>query len=664
MSDESAKPGAGGRVIAALGRVVDGLPTGGELRSGQVEMASAVAKAIEAGRHLIVQAGTGTGKSLGYLVPIALSGRRTVVVTATKALQDQLAGKDLPFLADALGSEAAGGLTFAVLKGRSNYFCRQRAAELLVAQRAATASGRQLSIDASDAGGSDALASSPSVLHDITRIVSWAGSTTTGDRADLAFEPSPVAWSALSVSAGECPGKAKCPEGETCFAELARARAAEADVTVVNTHLYGQHVRSGGWILPQHDVLVVDEAHELEDIIGESLGLEIGSSRLGFLAGRLRAVIADADSAIDLGASGRALDDALKPLAGERLRRGPSAIDDLRRAIAGSVGRVQQAIESLRTLSSATDQNAELAARATRAMTAATQLATDLQAVLDFSDSDAVDRAMWVEDGTANRGPVLRVAPIDVGPVLSAAVWENVTAVLTSATIPLQLGTRVGLPSESTDELRVDSPFDYQRQSLLYCAVHLPEPRSEAYAAASHAELRALITAAGGRTLALFTSWKAMRAAADALGDLDVDVLVQGALPKPRLIERFSTDETSCLFATMGFWQGIDVPGRSLSLVTIDKLPFSRPDEPLLLAKREKAGAAAFETIDLPRAAMLLAQGSGRLIRTTEDRGVVAVLDRRLNTARYRWKLIEQLPPMRRTRDRAEVERFLREITE
>jgi len=236
------------------------------------------------------------------------------------------------------------------------------------------------------------------------------------------------------------------------------------------------------------------------------------------------------------------------------------------------------------------------------------------------------------------------------------------TAVLTSATIPSHLPARLGLPA-SHHQLSVDSPFDYESQSLLYCATQLPDPRTPEYEEAMRDERFALIKAAGGRTLALFTSWRAMRAAAEALAPaLPYRVLTQDALPKPALIEAFSTDETSCLFATMGFWQGVDVPGAALSLLAIDKLPFSRPDEPLMQARRDRAGAAAFRTVDLPRAASLLAQGAGRLIRSTTDRGVVAVLDPRLASAGYRWELIHALPPMRRSKERAEVERFLESL--
>jgi ATP-dependent DNA helicase DinG len=262
----------------------------------------------------------------------------------------------------------------------------------------------------------------------------------------------------------------------------------------------------------------------------------------------------------------------------------------------------------------------------------------------------------------------MKIAPIDVGEALTERLWaahendeevEPITAILTSATVPAGLGIRLGLEAGSFDEVDVSSPFDFEANGLLYCAAHLPDPRSPGYEQAMHDELVALIEAAGGRTLALFTSWKAMNgAAADAAARLDYRVLTQADLPKPALLRAFITDETSCLFATMGFWQGVDVPGTSLSQVIIDKLPFPRPDEPLLQARRQRAGPAAFRVIDLPRAATLLAQGAGRLIRAHTDRGVVAVLDSRLAKANYRWDLVNALPPMRRTRHLDDVRSF------
>ncbi|MHB8329477.1 MAG: ATP-dependent DNA helicase, partial [Acidimicrobiales bacterium] len=296
----------------------------------------------------------------------------------------------------------------------------------------------------------------------------------------------------------------------------------------------------------------------------------------------------------------------------------------------------------------------------TRAVLAVSHLTDDLAAISNLG----VDQVAWVESTDTGGGTLtLRVAPVEVGPLLAERLWPSVTAVLTSATIPPLLESRLGLPTETTDHLDVGSPFPYRDCALLYCAKELPDRRHSEGEAALHGELKCLIEAAGGRTLALFTSWRAMRAAVEALRpELAFTVLAQNDLPKPKLIDAFAGEEAACLFATMSFWQGVDVPGSTLSLVTLDRLPFPRPDDPLLQARRDRFGGAAFRSVDLPRAATLLAQGAGRLIRSGSDSGVVAVLDRRLATSGYRHALLEALPPMRFTTDRQEALSFLRDI--
>jgi ATP-dependent DNA helicase DinG len=632
-------------VVAALNRVAVALPGGGERRAGQQAMALAVAEAIHDETHLVVQAGTGTGKSLGYLVPAILSGKRVVVATATKALQDQLFSKDLPFLDQHLGTP----FSYALLKGRSNYFCTQRAQEL-VKQMA----GGQLRLDGSSA------AVPASTADEIVSLVKWAPTSSSGDRAELPFEPSVAAWGAVSVSAAECPGASKCPSGDSCYAERSRERAASADVVVVNMHLYSQHIRSGGFVLPEHSVVVLDEAHELEDIVSDSLGSELSSGRFIQLAGRFRSVVSDIDEKADLGAIGPLLEAALHPYIGKSLEPGPSIDADLIRVLNAGATRIRQAMEIAKS-AVPKDAPVDTAAKLARALQGGTALADEIDIAIAV-DAKTEGRVVWVEAGGGARGPVLRISPIEVGPILAATLWSNITAVLTSATIPPKMPARLSLPTETTKELDVGSPFDFSKQGMLYCARHLPDPRDARYEAKMHEELRALITLAGGRTLALFTSWKSMKAAAEACSDLGLPILTQGEHPKPILIQRFTAEESSCLFATMGFWQGIDVPGRTCSVVVIDKLPFSRPDDPLLIARRDKAGPAAFSLIDLPRAATLLAQGVGRLIRTTDDRGVVAVLDPRLSTARYAHDLVNALPPLKRTRHLAEVGEFLSSV--
>ena len=424
---------------------------------------------------------------------------------------------------------------------------------------------------------------------------------------------------------------------------------------MVNLHLYGLHVATGGAILPDHDVVVVDECHQLEDTVSETAGVELTAGRMSALARTIGAIVADDALVAGLDAAAASLAAALDEHRGRRLRSLPDELVDalvlVRERTAGAMASVQQVPD---------DGPGDVGARKQRALQAAASLLADVDAV----SSRGLDQVAWIEDrpGAAQ----LRQAPIDVAPVLSEALFGRVTAVLTSATVPALLPEHLGLSRGSFAELDVGSPFDYGHHALLYCAAHLPDPRSAAFDPAMADELAALIDAAGGRTLGLFTSYRAMTAAAEELRDrLDVPILTQNDLPKPALLERFRADPATCLFATMSFWQGVDVPGETLTLVTIDRLPFPRPDEPLLQARREKARADAFRTVDLPRAATLLAQGVGRLIRTAEDRGVVAVFDPRLATQpSYRWDIVRALPPMRRTRERAEAEAFLRTLNE
>jgi ATP-dependent DNA helicase DinG len=619
-------------------------------------MARAVARALDERRHLIVQAGTGTGKSLAYLVPLAHAGVKAVVATATKALQDQLATKDLPFLTGAMRGRPP--LTFAVLKGRANYLCRQRATEVGGAVDDPGVSGVQL-FDPDGETADHQLDVGRFGLQ-IKRLIAWGERSDTGDRAELEFEPHPRAWAALSVSARECPGAFRCPSGTICFAEQARERAAAADVVVVNTHLYAMHVAGGGGILPDHDVVILDEAHQVEDIMTAALGVEITAGRLRAIAHAARPLLGEAsDRADDVAEVADRIHSVLTSLAGQRVLTGSGAHDDELVALLELGGTRLQALAGALRGEDPTDARSDDAGRRTRALLAAEQAREELTRVI------ALGRAQvgWVESsGPSGRSLTLRAAPVEVGPLLAERLWPGVTAVLTSATVPMMLGTRLGLPPSASDHLDVGSPFSFETCALLYCAAHLPDPRRTDPHGRLHDELATLITAAGGRTLALFTSWRAMHAAVDALRDvLPFRILAQGDLPKPRLIDEFTQDDTSCLFATMSFWQGVDIPGPTLSLVTIDRLPFPRPDDPLVQARRDRAGSAAFRVVDVPRAATLLAQGTGRLIRTRRDRGVVAVLDPRLAHASYGRMLVSALPPMRRTTDRDEVIAFLHE---
>jgi len=593
-------------------------------------MIRTVAETIEADGHAVVQAGTGTGKSLAYLIPAVLSDKPTIIATATKALQDQLANKDLPFLAENHDSE----FSFAVLKGRSNYLCRQRLAEADPDNRLAIADDEP-TLD----------------LVTLERLREFAEESATGDRAELT-DIDDRTWRLVSAGRDECPGASRCPAGDECLAERARRRAATVDILVVNLHLYAIAAIIDG-VLPEHDTVIIDEAHQLEDIVAQAAGCSMSGGRLVALARTAAGVITDRKSTSEVEAAASLLSAALEPLVGTRLAEGPD--DDLGRILDLSRGRVEHLMQALRAVPD--DAPTEAAARTIRARQSATNLLDDVERVRWSTDDDVI----WVDGPPGN--PNLRSTPIAVDSLLAERVWSRRAGVLTSATLTNALSARVGMPDDTVSS-DVGSPFNFPDNALLYCPTDLPDPRSPESGRAKLDELEHLILAAGGRTLALFTSWAAMREAAEYLGPrMPWEIIVQGQGSKAKLLEEFITDPETSLFATMSFWQGVDAPGATCTLVVIDRLPFPRPDDPVLQARRERAGGSAFRTIDLPRAATMLAQGAGRLIRSRRDRGVVAVLDPRLATARsYRWELINSLPPMRRTRERAEAEHFLREL--
>jgi ATP-dependent DNA helicase DinG len=625
-------------ILDLLDGVTEAIP-GAERRTGQREMAERIGLAIRRGSPLVVRAGTGTGKTLAYLVPAIESGRTTIVVTATKALQDQLAHKDLPFLELHLEPLLGRPFSWAVLKGRSNYICMQRLDEI-----AATKAGDrvQLSLEGLDDSG----------RAEVDRLVAWTTETITGDLTELDWAPSDRTVSAVTVGSDECPGASRCPRGTSCFAEAARGRAQTADVIVVNAHLYGLDVGADGAILGDHEVVIFDEAHVIEDVMSDTVGVELTSGRLNRVATVVRRIVVDPDLDAELSGLGDDLAEILARYPGEQVPTPlPTDLNEVIASIRDTNSRALDLVGKLKI----DDEDAKQ--RRLRAQVA-------LGRVVDTTDRFLSPGAQDVTFVSGAPGSLrLELAPLDVGPTLADGIWSKRTAVLTSATVPRNLAERIGL--EGADLVDVGSPFDYEEQSLLYCAMHLPPPNDPAFRSGVHDELTQLMTAAGGRTLALFTSWSAMDEAAAALRErVPFRILTQRDMPKPALLHTFATDEDTCLFATAGLFQGVDVPGRTLSLVVIDRIPFPRPDDPLLTARRDLLGPRAFAEIDLPRAATMLAQASGRLIRTDTDRGVVAVMDRRLGAARYRWEIIAALPPMRRTRDRAEAIDLLRSIAE
>jgi len=616
-----------------LGKVTQKLTGGGETRSGQIQMTEEVAQVIESDGVLLIEAGTGTGKSLAYLTPIVTSGAKAVVATATIALQGQLLSHDVRQVADGLGRE----VSVALLKGRRNYLCRQRLAELGRADRA-----EQMEL----------LRGKNPSAH-LAEVLEWANETTTGDREELDPAPPSDVWSAVSVGPDECPGAGRCPSGPECFSEVARQRAYEADIIVTNHHYYGLHLASDNALLPDHDVVVFDEAHQLVETLGATCGTELGGMRFRTLARRARGIFTDDVLPTALDRSANDLDDLLRPDRGMTATMTPELVA----ALISGRDRAEQVISGLRKLNPS--EGSDVAARVERNMVTATNLVNDIDAIIEANDNDV----LWVDGSELS--PILRRTPLDVGPVLRDQLWDDKAVVMTSATLGDAVVEHLGL-DRGNEVVRVGSPFDYENLGLLYCAADLPNPRQPAYRKAVQDEIADLANAAGGRTLALFTSTSAMTEAATALeGRLPGPILVQGEGSRDALVARLRAEPGAVLLATLSFWQGVDIPGDALTLVTIDRLPFPRPDEPVGQARRDRAGSAAFRQVDLPRAQTLLAQAAGRLIRRFDDRGVVAVLDPRLATSRnYRWELINALPPLKRTKDREEVRTFLAKLND
>ncbi len=616
------------RAVAAARRRLDAarahLPHR-EDRPEQDALVEVVAAAIAAQRSAVIEAGTGVGKSLAYLAAAADAGRRAVVVTATKNLQDQLADRDAPLVA-----ATAPAWTTAVLKGRANYVCRVRL-------RADVAD--QLPLDA----GEDLPRSASAQVR---RIQTWLRSSPTGDLDELAFELDGRVRRAITVTPAECLGRTTCPEGSTCYAELARDRAGAADLVIVNAHLYLAHLAVGAGILPDHDLVIIDEAHEFPEIAAELLGASVSPGRLRAVAAAARAVLGAVEAVDAVAGVAERLQDAL------RTRLTVARRNDLDEGLTQLLAAAREAATLLAGALRESPQAGERAnARFRRAAGPLAQLLVDMRRLVAPGDGDVAYLTERERDITVD------LAVVDPGPLLADTLWPGVTGVLVSATIPDGLPRAVGLPG--CDVVRIASPFDYRHNALLYVPPDLPartHPRAEE---AIIDELVTLITAAGGRTLALFTNRAVMARVAAAVAErIETPVLVQGRLSRDRLIRRFRDEPATSLFAVTSFWQGVDVPGRSLHLVTIDRLPFGVPTDPLVAARRQRA-QHPFVEVDLPRATMLLAQGVGRLIRSTTDRGVVAVLDTRLADAPYRTHFFRRLPPMRRTRDRDQVVSFL-----
>ncbi|MEU4601313.1 ATP-dependent DNA helicase [Nocardia sp. NPDC023988] len=660
---------------------------GGTERTGQTTMASAVDHAIDTKEHLAVQAGTGTGKSLAYLVPslrhAVRTGRTVVVSTATIALQRQLVDRDLPRLAEALTKPLGRVPQFAILKGRNNYLCLNKINSVIP----------------EDTGGEaelfDAFAISR-LGREVQRLNEWASDTETGDRDELAPGVSDRAWRQVSVSSRECLGKSRCQFGQDCFAEKARAESAQADVVVTNHALLAIDAISGIQILPEHDVVVIDEAHELVDRVTGVATAELGATAISAAARRCTKLV-DEREVDRLEGAAEAFHQAIEDLPAGRWDQLPDGIAPVLALVRDAAWNARTALAPQGSVK--TQDDPDNAAAKTLAVAALDEVHdAAVRALTAFEESDPAARhdVIWLSAdevrGVARR--TLRMAPLSVGGLLRSRLFGTATVILTSATLQIGgsfdgLAITWGLPSQSSGKtdpalangatppadvesvrwssLDVGSPFDHAKSGILYVAKHLPAPGRDGLSPTYLDEIEQLITAAGGRTLGLFSSMRAAKAATEALRErLDTPVLCQGDDSMGALVRKFADDPATSLFGTLTLWQGVDVPGPSLSLVILDRIPFPRPDDPLLTARQravESRGGNGFMAVAANHAALLLAQGTGRLLRSVDDRGVVAILDSRLATARYGGYLRASLPPYWETTDPQVVAKALRRLT-
>ncbi len=627
-------------------------------------MAEAVNGSMHDGSHLLVQAGTGTGKSLGYLVPAlihAVEGRRVVVSTATLTLQSQLVDRDVPALLDATEKLLPRRPSYAIQKGRNNYACLHR-----IREGAPDDDG--MLIDVPPAGP---------IGQQVLELRDWAEQQLLdGEAGDRDHAPSHQyqAWQQVAIAARECLGAQKCPYGEECFAERSKEQARKADIVITNHALLSIDAFENRTVLPEHDVVIVDEAHELPARVTGAAGDELSPQMVERAAKRARRFIDD-DKADDLIDASDALRAALDETREGRIEASNGVVLEAAALVRDAARGVYS---DLNKKSDDKDDDPDGAKRQSKG--AVKEIFDVAERVAALSDLDVV----WLVDRD-RFGRELRIAPLTVAGLLRELVLKDRTVVLTSATLTLggdfdaiarQVGLRPSDKLDGTDEmpseldesetgplpwrgLDVGSPFEYEKQAILYVAKHLPPPHRDGLGQKQFDEIIDLITAAGGRTLGLFSSRRAAEAATAAVREAtDLKVLCQGDAQLGELSREFVDDPETSLFGTLSLWQGIDVPGSTCNLVIIDRVPFPRPDEPLMAARQravDEAGGNGFMAVAATHAALLLAQGTGRLIRRTSDRGVVAILDPRIVTARYGSYLRASLPPMWPTADREKV---------
>lgn len=633
---------------------------GYEPRPQQVQMARAVERAIREKSHLLVEAGTGVGKSLAYLIPFALwaidGKERAVVSTYTKALQEQLVKKDLPFLRDILGVE----LRFALCLGSDNYLCRRRLAQV---QQYGLFESRE-------------------EIGELEKILSWQGKTAQGLRTEMEFEPSTRLWGKVCRESDLCLGK-ECAHIPECYYRQARQRALDTHILVINHHLYFANLAAAGHVLPEFHALVFDEAHELEEVATDYLGLKVSNFQLRYLLDSLLARRGDrgllfrwrgaevekerAREQVEVVRETAQLffsqmADRLKGKKSPwRMRRKeflPNLLEEPLLQLGRALGRMEKTSKD-------EEEKCELQGHGERCY----ELASSLRIILQQEQEGCV---YWAEaEGEGGRARYsLHLAPIDVSAKLKEAVFDRIhPTVLTSATLAVDrsfafLRNRIGL--EETEELLLDSPFDYAHQALLYLPPGLPDPGQDPDSHLREVihQTRRLLEITRGRTFVLFTSYRMLEQVFEALSGVlqELRFFRQGEMPRYRLLEAFKEDPYSVLFGTSSFWQGVDVPGRALECVILAKLPFAVPDDPIVEAKIEhltSQGQNPFLVFQVPHAVVLLRQGFGRLIRTRRDRGVVAVLDPRLQTRSYGRTFLRSLPSCPRTSSLDKVREFL-----
>ncbi|WP_420175481.1 ATP-dependent DNA helicase [Luteococcus sp. OSA5] len=653
---------------------------GGTPREGQQQMAAAIEQAIDTGEHLLVQAGTGTGKSLGYLAPALLhvqgTKQRIVVATATLALQAQLANTDIPNALKAVREVTGREPGHAILKGRTNYACLLKTRDGVVNDQDTLLGGADLTTDLKQ-GSADA----ESVLGaEVVMLREWAEEElASGGLADRDDAPShsPRAWGLVSMPVRECLGAQRCPHGQECFVEASREKARAAQLVVTNHALLAIDAMHGGTALPEHEIVIIDEAHELVGRVTGAASAELGPQLVERVAKRTLPWLSD-----ELGLEFLESADMLRV-----------ALDDVEPGRITQPGSATTAFETIRDVSrrvvsglggkSGDKSRKDVDPEQQQAQSAAKEVFDIAERMAELSSNDVV----WVSESD-RFGRQAQVAPLSVAGLMRERVLGESTTIMTSATLKIggdfnqvagQIGLRKAdrLEGEGHDPdnplawraLDVGTPFTYSRQGILYCATSLPNPRREGITQEALAEIAELVWAAGGRTLGLFASQKAAEvAAAHVRKQLPkMTILCQGDAQLSDLTRRFIAEPEVCLFGTVSLWQGIDVPGETCELVIIDKIPFPRPDDPLMQARQQavaEAGGNGFMAVAATHAGLLMAQGSGRLIRRVTDRGVVAVLDPRLVKARYGGFLRASMPDFWMTKDREVAVQALRRLQE